>query len=133
MTTEQDPYVQLLKRQISRARQLSTEHLSCRRGALGHNWLAVRPDFEVKVKGALAVAYQCQSCLAIKRGVVSKRFGEWLSNPNVEYPDNYLIRKEKGESGPSLSAQSVRATFVARVQAELDGLPPITELRHDSL
>lgn len=130
MPTEQDPYVELLKRQIKRAQQLDDNHLGCRRGALGHAWIAVRPDLDVKIRGAAAVAYQCQSCLAIKRGVVSKRYGEWLSNPTIEYPDGYLVRKEDGEMGPALSAQSVRAEFVARTLKDLGGLPPIHELDH---
>lgn len=131
--SEQDPYLALLKRQTTRAKQLSTEHLSCRRGALGHNWVAVRPDFDIAVRGALAVAFQCQSCLAIKRGVVSKRFGEWLTQPHTEYPDKYLVPREKGETGPSLSAQSVRAVFVERILADLSELPPITPLQHQPL
>ena len=85
MSEEQDPYVQLLKRQIKRAETLTAEHLTCRRGALGHHWQAVQPDFQTKVRGALAVAYQCQGCLCIKRGVVSKRYGEWLAKPIIEF------------------------------------------------
>lgn len=131
VTTEQDPYIALLKRQIKTAETLTTEHLSCRRGALGHSWMAVQPDFEIKVRGAIAVAYQCQSCLAIKRGTVSKRFGEWLSPPHTEYPEGYLIPRKK-ESGASVSAQSVRAAFVARVQSEIGKLPPMTVLRADA-
>jgi hypothetical protein len=128
VTAEQDPYVELLKRQIKRADTLTTEHLTCRRGALGHHWMAVQPDFKTNVRGAVPVAYQCQGCLCIKRGVVSKRFGEWLANPSIEYPDGYLLSKAGNE--PTVSAQSVRAAFVARVQSDIEGLPEMIALEH---
>jgi hypothetical protein len=90
--------------------------------------MAVQPDFQTNVRGALAVAYQCQGCLCIKRGVVSKRFGEWLANPTIEYPDGYLLSKADNE--PTVSAQSVRAAFVARVQSDIEGLPDMIALEH---
>lgn len=126
--SEQDPYLALLKRQIKRTDQLSETHLGCRRGALGHHWQPVKPDFEIKVSGALAVAYQCSHCYAIKRGTVSKRFGEWLSPPNIEYPEGYLIPKAHDEIGPTVSAQAVRAAFVKRVQAAIEDLDDMVVL-----
>ena len=128
MATEKDPYIQLLNRQIKRTDRLSVTHLGCRRGAQGHSWIPVKPDFEVKVRGATAVAFQCQQCLAIKRGVVSNRYGEWLSKPTIEYPEGYLIPKAKGETGPTVSAQAVRAAFVKRVQSQIDHLQDMTVL-----
>ena len=128
MSEEQDPYVQLLKRQIKRAETLTTENLACRRGALGHHWSPVQPDFDTKIRGAVAVAYQCQGCLGIKRGVMSKRFGEWLAEPRVEYPDDYLLVRTGNE--PTVSAQSVRAAFVARIQSDIEGLPEMVALEH---
>ena len=128
MTEEKDPYVELLKRQIKRTDQLTPEHLGCRRGAMGHNWEPVPPDFNVKIRGAAAVASQCQRCFAIKRGVVSKRYGEWLSPPNIEYPEGYLIPKVPNETGPTVSAQAVRAAFVSRVQSAIESLRPMVVL-----
>ena len=128
MTEEKDPYVELLKRQIKRTDQLTPEHLGCRRGAMGHNWEPVSPDFDIKIRGAIAVAYQCQRCYAIKRGVVSKRYGEWLSPPSIEYPEGYLIPKAAGETGPTVSAQAVRAAFIKRVQSAIEDLRPMVVL-----
>lgn len=128
MSEEADPYLALLKRQIHRTDQLSAEHLGCRRGALGHHWQPVKPDFDIKVRGALAVAYQCSHCYAIKRGTVSKRFGEWLSPPNIEYPEGYLIPKVPNETGPTVSAQAVRAAFVQRVQGNVEKLQDMVVL-----
>ena len=128
MSEEQDPYVALLKRQIKRTDILSENHLMCRRGALGHAWAPVEPDFDVKVRGATAVAFQCQRCYAIKRGTVSNRYGEWLSPPHFEYPEGYLIPKEPDEIGPTVSAQAVRAAFVKRVQSNAEALLPMVLL-----
>ena len=128
--TEQDPYVELLKRQIARAKNIDPSLLGCRRGALSHAWQAVQPDFKVSVRGAAAVAYQCERCQAIKRGVISKKYGEWLSTPQIEYPDGYLVHREDGETGPALSSQSVRAAFTAQVIKDLAELPEITPLQH---
>lgn len=126
--SKQDPYLALLIRQIKRTDQLAVNHLGCRRGALGHHWEPVKPDFEVNVRGAIAVAYQCSHCYAIKRGTVSKRFGEWLSPPNIEYPEGYLIPKVNDEIGPTVSAQAVRAAFVHRVQGSIENLNDIVVL-----
>lgn len=126
--SEPDPYLKLLRRQIDRTNLLSDTHLGCRRGALGHNWEPVKPDHEAKVRGAVAVAFQCSRCDAIKRGIVSKRYGEWLAKPIIEYPEGYLLVKDPNEKGPQMSAQAVRAAFVARVQASIDALPPMRDL-----
>ena len=132
MTEANDPYIELLKRQIKRTDIISAEHLGCRRGAMGHNWEPVQPDFDVKVRGASSVAYQCQRCFAIKRGVVSNRYGEWLTQPSIEYPEGYLIPREPNETGPTVSAQAVRAAFVNRVQSKVTELTKMVVL-HEPL
>lgn len=126
--TEKDPYLVILDRQTKKAESIDPGLLACRRGAQGHHWEAVAPDFETKLRGAKAVAFQCSNCYAIKRGVVSTRFGEWLDQPRTEYPDGYLVTRDPNTIGPTLSAQAVRRAFVKLLDDNLDS---IVELHHE--
>lgn len=125
MTEPKDPYLSLLDRQIKRTTELSFDHLSCRQGALNHSWQPVEPDFATKLRGARARADQCTRCFAIKRYVVSRRYGEYLSDPKIEYPEGYLLNRRAQEKGRIVSAQAVRAAFVKRLE---DDLPPMVIL-----
>lgn len=123
MTTEKDPYLVLLDKQIKRTANLSTEHLSCRQGALNHAWQAVQPDWDPKIRGVKAVAMQCTRCLAIKRQNVSVRYGELMASPSYEYPEGFTLHKHPTEKGRILSAQAVRAAFLKRVAEDIYTLP----------
>lgn len=125
MSEPKDPYLTLLDRQIKRTVELTFDHLSCRQGALNHSWQPVEPDFSTNLRGARAMAMQCTRCFAIKRYVVSKRYGEYLSDPVIEYPEGYLLTRRSGEKGRVVSAQAVRAAFVKRLE---DELPPMVVL-----
>lgn len=123
--TEKDPYLVLLDDQIDRTKVLSTEHLSCRQGALNHAWHLVQPDWKPQ-RGVRAVAQQCSRCYTIKRSNVSIRFGELLAPPTYEYPEGYQLAKKPGDKGRIVSAQAVRAAFVKR--ADTSNLPPMVVL-----
>jgi hypothetical protein len=129
MTTEKDPHLVLLQRQMKRAADMATEHLACRQGALNHAWQAVRPDWDPKVKGVKPMAYQCSRCLTIKRQNVSVRFGELMARPSYEYPEGFVLHRGEGERGRILSAQAVRAAFIKRVQEDQALLPEMVVLR----
>ncbi len=120
MTSEKDPYLVLLDEQIKRTGVLTTEHLSCRQGALNHAWHLVQPDWK-PLKGVRAIAQQCSRCLAVKRSNVSIRYGELLAAPTYQYAEGYQIKKKATERGRILSAQAVRAAFMKRTST--DALP----------
>jgi hypothetical protein len=128
--TEKDPYVELLDVQIKSTKALSTEHLSCRRGAMGHAWQPVQPDWDPHTRGVVPVASQCSRCLTIRRQNVSKRFGEQLTTPTYEYPEGYQLRRDGDTKGPALMAQAVRAAFVQRMLKDVNDLPEIVQLDH---
>lgn len=111
---EKNPRLALIDRQIKRIAQIDTVLLTCRQGALNHAWHLVQPDFDTGIRGAKAVAQQCERCLTIKRYVVSIRYGEVLDGPTYEYPTGYKIKKERGETGRVISSQAVRAEFAKR-------------------
>jgi hypothetical protein len=125
VSDEKDPYLVLLDSQIGRTKDLSTEHLSCRQGALNHAWHLVQPDWK-PIKGVRAVAQQCSRCFAIKRSNVSIRYGELLAPPTYEYPEGYQLARHPGDKGRIVSAQAVRAAFVKR--SESTNLPAMIVL-----
>lgn len=111
----------IIRRQVKMLGSVSLDHLSCRRGATGHLWHLVQPDWTPDSSGVIALAKQCQRCFAIMRVNVSKRFGEYLDNPRYQYPRGYLIKRDPNM--PPIRTSSVRAAFLDRVSNELDDLP----------
>ena len=107
-----DPYLVLLDRQIKRLSALDQSLLSCRIGAVGHNWQQVQPDRKPSRRGAMPMAKQCLICGTISRYEVSARFGEYLSKPSYEYPDGYLLEK----SDERIRPQAVRAEWAKRMR-----------------
>lgn len=113
-----------LNRQIARAGDLV--YLECRVGAERHKWSLRRPDFTADY--GTAVAHQCDVCLAVRRTVVSK-LGEVLGR-TYEYPEGYqYVRKDDDPQFETMiSPQSVRAAYLARIEANLASLPELISL-----
>ena len=118
---ERDEYVRQLKAQIKELGKVDLNLLGCRRGAMGHHWQLVQPDWKPGSSGVVPMAKQCTHCYAVMRVNVSKRFGEYLETPRYHYPKGYLIPRNSG-IGP-VSSRAVRAAFLDRVSKELDELP----------
>jgi hypothetical protein len=125
MTTEKDPYLVLLDQQIKLLSGLDKDNLGCRIGAVGHRWRQVQPDWKPETKGVVAMAKQCTVCDTIVRFSVSARYGEMLSSPKYEYPDDYKLHP----GGQRIRPQAVRAEWVKRMRNF--ELPPIVQIAHD--
>lgn len=121
MTLENDEYVKQIKAQVKELGKVPLHMLGCRRGAMGHHWQLVRPDWKPTSRGVVGMAKQCTNCYAVMRVDVSRRFGEYLSRPRYDYPEGYLMHGTN-EMGP-ITSRAVRAAFLSRMEAEIDELP----------
>ena len=109
-----DPYLVLLDTQIRALGKLEEDMVRCRIGAEGHAWKQVKPDWVNTTRGVVAMAKQCQKCHTIIRVNVSARYGEYLSSPVYEYPDDYQLPS----TGSRIRPQAVRAEWVKRIKAQ---------------
>ena len=125
MTTESehDPGLDLIDRQINRAKKLNTNYLECRVGGLAHAWHLVQPDWKPG-RGIRAVAQQCTRCRTVKRYECSKRYGLMLAPPTYQYPKGYQLKKA-GLEEPVISANAVRAVLAKRMYGELPDIEPL--------
>ena len=108
----------LVRRQISRAKNLDAELLRCRVGGDRHHGHRAKPYWEPSNK-ALPLAYQCEFCLTVKRMDVDPKYGFIIGRPSYEYRDGYKL---KGVGEEAMSPQAVRAVVV--LQSD-EHAPPI--------
>jgi len=108
----------LVKRQIGRAKKLEPDMLRCRVGGDRHRWTRVRPDWEPSNK-AQPLAYQCDTCLTVKRMDVDPMYGIIIGRPSYDYPDRYKIQ---GADEEAMSPQAVRAVIVSRSVADMSDI-----------
>lgn len=130
MTTEADePFIEQRLAEIKRLKGLTTEHLGCRRGALGHNWRLVQPDWKPGVQGVTPVAKQCLNCKAVVRYNISSRLGEKLDVPRYQYPDGYTLPQDPDglrATSPAVSAEFARRMKQA-VLPEMEHIPSVLD------
>ena len=116
---ELNQFLVQLDLQIKALSGLADTDLGCRVGATGHRWTQVQPDWHPNVKGVTAMALQCDTCTTVKRWTISDRYGEYLSRPVYDYPDDYLLPS----TGLRIKPQAVRAVWAKRLRKHK--LPPI--------
>lgn len=115
MTTKQE---EGLKKALKRANEL--EYLECRRGASGHHWVRVVPDFGTHVSD-FALMWECRTCETIKRAACN-RYGEYVMRPSYQYCEGYMAQPdEDGRVG--FAPSEIRAAL-----ARKEVVPP---RRHD--
>ena len=111
---DSEPFIEQRLAEISYVKNLTTDHLGCRRGALGHGWRYVTPDWKPRIKGVTAVAKQCHVCKTVVRYNISTRLGEKLDVPRYQYPIGYRLSKDP--DGARATSGAVSAEFARRMR-----------------